>query len=434
MYARLNKSGCEERKGNVKVRLDFYLEPTDPRYNDTYLPIRDPETGEPTGEYRVVPFHSHFVHLNPSVTVEDIKAEIDFHLSNFYKAFQDRWDETNGGMRHGWATEKRVRPTDYSKDTKRVAQCKNTVKKLTEFSYEPNVKEGRTYPATEIDIGPGATDRSNVLTGDYTLICLTNQANDAGTIDTYEIWAASDLDGTNKVGTLDWTGPIRDYTPRDYESIGTVTAGAKRTFTGLTIDVAVADYAGIYYSAGNMERDYEGGGGLHYLTGDQWDAGEQSYSEIEGDEISIYGTGETPVTDYPISTGSSLSLTSTLSRTLTLDRGVSPSITLAASLARAWTHSMTTSVGITLTTSLAKSWNRIQTITSNLSLAPTIARFRTIARAISTALGLTPQVQYPPIAITQTVTEVGSSTATLEGKIQEAAGGACEARFRYRVK
>lgn len=292
-YAKLNKSGCEERKGNVKIRLDFFLEPSDPRYNDTYLPIIDPETGSPTDEYQIVPFHSHFVHFSPDVTIEDIKVEIDFHLSNFYKAFQDRWDEVNGGMRHGWATEKRKRPSDYSKDALRVAQCQTVVDTLTEFSYKPkSEQEGKEFPATAIDVGPGATDRGNrwASPGD-TLIDKANPANDTGTIDTFEVWAYQDLSGTNKVGTFYGSGT--DYTSRDCEVIGTVTAGAKRTFTGLLIDVTTGDFAGIYYSAGQIERDLSGGQDFYALAGDQCGTGQQTYTQLTADAISIYATGDT---------------------------------------------------------------------------------------------------------------------------------------------
>ena len=324
-YAILDKSGCIERKGNVKVRLDFYLESDDPRYSDTYLQIIDVTSaeylagypgkvdaeGNPLDEvayqawldslprvWQLVPFHSHFVHLAPDFTNEDIKAEITFHLPNFYKAFQEKWDEVNGGMRHGWASETRIKPTDYSKSESaedyafRVVQCQARIDELVEFSFKPEaIGEGKEYPATEIDIGPGAIDRISSWPPLYTVVDLANPANDTGTIDTFEVWALTTMDGTNKVGTFHGSGT--NYTNRDGEVIGTVTSGAKRTFTGLSIDVTTGDFAGIYWSAGDIEPDTSGGANIYYKSGDQFGTGEQTYILASGYAISIYGTGET---------------------------------------------------------------------------------------------------------------------------------------------
>lgn len=280
-YAVINKSGCVERKGNVQIRLDFFLNHGDPRYEDTLI------------KGKATPFHTHFVYFGPDVTEDDIKAEVDFHLPNFYKAYQDRWDEVKGGMRHGWATEKRITPIDYSKDAVKVVQCQDRVDSLAEFSHKPEVGEGKEYPATEIDIGADAIGRLNNYVYGRTLIDLANPANDTGIIDTFEVWADVDLTGTNKVGTFYGSGTA--YTNRDGAVIGTVTAGAKRTFTGLSIDVTAGDFAGIYYSAGFLERSTSGGSGVYYKTGNQFGAGAQTYALLGGDAISIYGTGDTEV-------------------------------------------------------------------------------------------------------------------------------------------
>lgn len=220
-YAIVNKSGCVVHKGNVQIRLDFYLEPEDIRYKDTVGGL----------------FHTHFVYFGANFTKKDIKAAIDIHLGNFYKAFQDGWDAAKGGMRHGWATETRIRPIDYSKIevpgkyNKRVAECQAAIDILTEFSYKPEGGiKGQTYPATAIDVGPGATDRSNHAGfATVTFIDLQNPANDTGTIDTFEVWAYTTMSGTNKVGTFYGSGT--SYTNRGGATIGTVTSGAKRTFT-----------------------------------------------------------------------------------------------------------------------------------------------------------------------------------------------------------
>ena len=63
--------------------------------------------------YQLNPFHSHFAYFDPDVTDEEIKAEMNYHLPNFYKAYQDEWDKVQGGMRHGFAVEKRLGCLDY---------------------------------------------------------------------------------------------------------------------------------------------------------------------------------------------------------------------------------------------------------------------------------------------------------------------------------
>ena len=89
-YARINKTGCHVRKGNCQIRLDFYLEPTDPRYADRYLHLVDTTSPEYLAGYKGevdefgnpkdqadydawlaslphvwtnTPFHTHFIYL-----------------------------------------------------------------------------------------------------------------------------------------------------------------------------------------------------------------------------------------------------------------------------------------------------------------------------------------------------------------------------------
>ena len=330
-YGQVEKSGCVVRKGNCQIRLDFYLEPDDPRYNDKYLHLVDTTSPEWLAGYKGkvdefgipidqedydtwfeslprvwvnTPFHSHFIYLPPTFTNKDIEDAISYHLPNFYLAFQDRWDEVQGGMRHGWATETRIRPIDYSKsDTPaefdaRVAECQSAIDSLTEFSYKPEgTIEGETFPATEINIGPGAIDRATTFTQGFTLIDNANPANDTGTIDAFEIWAQSTMSGTNKVGTFYGSGT--SYTNRDGQTIGSVTAGSKQTFTLLDIDVTTGDLAGIYYSVGAIEEAGTGGADMYYKAGDQFGAGAQTYGQAVGDVISLYGTGETAGEEPP---------------------------------------------------------------------------------------------------------------------------------------
>ena len=146
-----------------------------------------------------------------------------------------------------------------------------------------------------ITIGPGATDRTALGGASYTLIILNGAADGTGIITSFEVWFNSE--GLSvKIGTF--YGSDTSYTNRDYETIGTVAAGSKQTFSGLECDVVTGDYAGIYWSSGGLERDNTGGLGIYYKLGDQFGAGEQTYELVGNFIYSIYGTGATAPVEY----------------------------------------------------------------------------------------------------------------------------------------
>ena len=321
-YAIIEKSGCGEYNGNVKVRMDFYLTPDAPRYPDMYLYLIDlysPEyllgyegkvdkDGNPINQsdydhwydslpriWQNTPFHSHFVYFSPDVTDEEIEAELNYHLPNFYTAFQNYRDVEKGGMRHGWATEKRIEPVDYSNATDyniRKALAEDRVDSLTRLTSELVYLEGQEYPATEIDIGATAIGRGWDWGDGYTFIALDNTANDTGTIDTFELWADTTMDGTNKVGTFYYAGADDDWTNRDGDTIGNVVSGAKRTFSGLDIDVTTGDSAGLYVQQGTIEMEQNTGGGMKWYPGDFFGT-THTYLLQATRSMSVYGTGET---------------------------------------------------------------------------------------------------------------------------------------------
>ena len=293
-YSVINKTGCCERKGNLQIRLDFFLEEDDSRYQDSLVSTQD-DRGVSYIQY--VPFHSHFAYFDPNVTDEEIKAEMDYHLHNFYKAYQDGQDKIDGGMRHGFAVEKRLGCLDYSQlDSKedfelRQSQVNEKLLSLSDINSKPiSINDGKYYPATTIDVGIAANDRASQLIGGYTYIGVDNPANDTGILDTIEIWAYSNMSGC-KAGTF--SGSSTSYDDRDYETIGSVTAGSRQTFTGLAIDVTSGDFLGFYCSSGYIEASTSGGSGVYDKSGDQFGSGVQTYALINGYGISLYGTGET---------------------------------------------------------------------------------------------------------------------------------------------
>lgn len=313
MFAKIEPSGCLERYGLVQVRIAMYLEPGDYKYNDHHIlaPII-PEEGYPgevdamghpanMGDYQswlnllpkvwqTNPFHNHFIYGEPEITDAEIQAQMVFHLPNFYSAWR-----ADKSIRSGWATETRIHPKRYDKEPNYATRKSRCVARAEEIkTIHTQIKtngKGEIFPATAIDIGPGAVDRSNTGWAEYTVIDLANPANDTGSLDTFELWFNSTGSGV-KVGTF--YGSSTDYTSRDVETIGDVTSGSKQTFTGKDCSVTSGDFVGVYAAGGNIEWVELGGSGIYQKYGDQFGAGLQTYELYADDAISIYGSGETP--------------------------------------------------------------------------------------------------------------------------------------------
>jgi len=160
--------------------------------------------------------------------------------------------------------------------------------------------------AVDIDIGYPAIDRESSLTGVRTAIMTGNPANATGTITTVEVWAAIDMT-LAEVATFYRPNPgsyPNKLTTRDWEPIGTVTAGSKQTFT-VSLDVQVGDYIGIKWQGGSIKRYITGGDGFWHDSSDQipctnhefsfgvnWIASLYGYSAAEEEEINVlfFGT------------------------------------------------------------------------------------------------------------------------------------------------
>lgn len=143
-----------------------------------------------------------------------------------------------------------------------------------------------------IDIGSGAIDRNWYGTTGRTYIDVGNPANDTGTITSFEIWAYSNMSNVECATFLVVSG--NNLSTRDSEAIGSVTAGSKQTFSGLSMDVATGDYLGFYHSAGLIERDTATGNGYWYASGDYIPCTNQAFSLVSTTTaISLYGEGAT---------------------------------------------------------------------------------------------------------------------------------------------
>ncbi len=322
MYAKIDPSGCYEFHGNVRIRFAFYLEPGDARYDECRVqvpvvpaggyPGAVDQTGNPVdqGDYdrwhdslpriwRDNPFHNHFVCVSPDVSDTEVKSLAAFHLANFYEAWRQKKP-----VRSGWDIAHRVQPVRFDGvetaaifrlKQRRCEQRLASIERLTEsISVEG---EGRTFPATVIEIGLPAIDRAGNFSAGFTNIDFNNAANESGVIDTFEMWfVVTSADPTGvKVGTFVESIAAPDFTSRDVETLGAVTKGSKQTFTGLSVTVVAGDWPGVFFTTGGMELDTAGFSGVYFKSGDQFGLGSQTYAALGGtnDALSLFGTGDT---------------------------------------------------------------------------------------------------------------------------------------------
>jgi len=149
-----------------------------------------------------------------------------------------------------------------------------------------------------IDVGAGATNRASYYGGSFTRVNVSNPANATGTLTSIQIYVDIELAGTIKVATFSPDGT--KLTPRDVVTLGTVAVGLQTVTEDASSDpialsVESGDLIGMYWdSTGDrVSRDDTGGDGVYLKSGDQTEAGEQTYTLLPGNAISLYATGET---------------------------------------------------------------------------------------------------------------------------------------------
>jgi hypothetical protein len=150
-------------------------------------------------------------------------------------------------------------------------------------------KKTKVYTPIHIDIGSPAIDRGSAHGPAYTIILKDNPANETGKITSIEIWANKDISGLIVATFYNVGGNY--FSARDSHSIGTVTAGSKKTFE-VSLNVEIGDYLGIYWTVGKMEYDYSGYGGFWRVPGDQTSCSNLEFDLLDGDTLSLYGIGE----------------------------------------------------------------------------------------------------------------------------------------------
>lgn len=111
MYYKIEKSGCNERKGLVEIRFDCFLDPDDYNYSEHHVqvpvipeggyPGKLKETGEPVDQadydrwfnklekvWQNNPFCCHFMQFEPEITDGEIIAAGDKFLKMAYENWQ----------------------------------------------------------------------------------------------------------------------------------------------------------------------------------------------------------------------------------------------------------------------------------------------------------------------------------------------------------
>src|SRR4030042_602207 len=268
MYAKIEPSGSEIRYGRLKLRIDLYIDNSEPHYS----------------ECADRPFHSHFIYPELDADDNSIKTEIDNVLNYFYHFYQYCWDN-NLKFIDEWkkvpVRSRGVRHTvPKNRDMEVAAKYKNNldriVSKLDSFvvtrAYSSKIDLDIGTKGT-IDVGSSAVNRASYINlatavAYRTLIDYNNPSNADGTIDTVQIYMNLGSGAAARAGTFTDNGG-GSFTCNDGESLGSLSNGLN-TFSGLSIAISTGQYIGADATNlvdGRVDRDTSGGGGLYYVLG-----------------------------------------------------------------------------------------------------------------------------------------------------------------------
>jgi len=148
-------------------------------------------------------------------------------------------------------------------------------------------------PPVEIIIGLPAINRDTHIGDNYTYIQLGGTANASGKITEIQIHASVSLVNCEVATFFKVSGD--NYSTRDTHTIGAVASGATRTFQ-VDLDVQAGDYIGVFYTAGEIDADSEGGEAYMWRSGDNIPCNNVSftlYTYFPTLAFSLYGTGDT---------------------------------------------------------------------------------------------------------------------------------------------
>ncbi len=329
MIIRLEPSGTHVHKGFLKIRLDLVPEPTDLTYSlhHVYIPViplggypGKMVNGEPADPvayqvwldglphiWRVNSCYSHLVTVPETVSLEDAMAyasqvftrEVTATLDN-YLIRQDSAHYVSPLM----AGRGKFGTLIQTQDTADLIASVN--QKLSSLVLSIGKSGGQIIDPQSIVIGPGATNR----TADFpanTCVDHNIAADGSGTLTTWELWFATGDAPDVEVATFVVVSG-NNLSTRDSEAIGTVAAGSKYSGGGFSTDVITGDWAGVYFSAGTLERDAVGLG--WWRAGDNIPCTNATFTGTSR-TFSIYATGATGATVSPLTVGLQATASST---------------------------------------------------------------------------------------------------------------------------
>jgi hypothetical protein len=303
---KFNATGTHMNRGLLKVRLDFYPDESDKCYPTFYIDQwdREPTDEEMADEAKLAliptqkvltPCLCHFITVPENLVVADftdyILSVLDKDTLASIDGFVLRSDSAHlisPLMRNRCRFSAMPVVTN---DTDDLIATTNDKLRAIGIDFAGGGKVIEIEPQS-IDIGSAAADYNYPIGAGWTEIDFANPANASGTIDTYQTWF-----WTNAAGFRAGTAFLVSGTTfecRDSEAIGDVTAGAVRTFTGLTIAVVTGDVTIHYCTSGAIENNSSGGtavggaSGEHIDPADQLDIGGGYHS---GWKLALYGTG-----------------------------------------------------------------------------------------------------------------------------------------------
>lgn len=301
MRAKINPTGTHVKDGLLKVRLDLYPEPADKTYALHYVDKldREPTEEELSDPEKVarVPVHRelnpclcHFITVPEDITGEQLLACIEQLFTPDCLATLDdalvRPDAVHYISPYMKSRPEMAASRIKTADNDALIAAVNN--RLNGLEYNGGKGNAETIEPQSIDIGAAAIDRGATTSGSITIIDTNNPANAGGTIDTYQVFANTNM--TSSYVATAYLVSGSNYTSRDYESIGTVTSGSVQTFSGLSIDVLTGDYACIAWASGNIEKD-ETGAGACYVQPMAIPFTNKAFAFVASRAFSCYGTG-----------------------------------------------------------------------------------------------------------------------------------------------
>jgi hypothetical protein len=292
MRIQINTTGTHIHKGLLKVRFDFIPDVEDKTYVKHYVEHFD-ELGNSLGFY-VNSCLSHFVVVPETISLDSLKT---FAQTVFSKDLITSLDNYLLLPNSAHYISELMRPrsvlsAEIVKSTNIAYLIDSVNASLSSLAFIMSA-DGKLLDIEpkSIDIGGEAIHRGSTQGANFTYICRHNLANADGTIDTWQVYAESNISGFS-VATF-YAVDANHWSTRDYEDIGSITSGSTQTFSGLSTDVLTGDSSGAHWTGGNLSRDDSGGDNTTwYRSGDYIPCSSILFGDSGNYRIhSIYGTG-----------------------------------------------------------------------------------------------------------------------------------------------